>query len=361
MARAAASVACLLCLSAGVGASLSERLTRRAPMSWAPNRTAVFGDMTANRSEQPLGTIMFRVSDESSGAIFFQAVRWTTSGMTIPKTLIEEVCGSLSDQPNFTYSIYEKWGHGDNRSSAVGELCNETYTGGRWDPSAACSAASGNPACDVCGTKPNYACDPGTFDPKPDASGSFAYRFLNEHACELGDLSGMQGELESVPAVDCIDHDEKCPEWAAHHDCELHVEFMQLFCQASCDFCASGEANASGFVALRSLTVNSSAIAQMSVPFGVISEESVTTDLIGLNCDASGPPPVHQTNCGCLGYNGKRTPSVGTLTVFVPWSHETFHMAGPDLEQLSNRSIVVQCGPTFGEKAGAPLFCAALQ
>merc|ERR1712060_199586 len=105
----------------------------------------------------------------------------------------------------------------------------------------------------------------------------------------------------------------------------------------------------------------SAGIAQFSAPFGTIRKESVTSHLIGINCDASGPPAAHGTNCGCLKYNGHVSPSVGTMTVFRPVGHDAaFYLAGPDLEELKGKSVVVHCGSPFGDKAGEPLFCAAL-
>merc|ERR1712060_305349 len=126
--------------------------------------------------------------------------------------------------------------------------------------------------------------------------------------------------------------------------------------------CTDSDPKSGDFAAIKPLIYNRSAgIAQFSAPFGQIHEESVTGDLIGINCDASGPPAAHGTNCGCLKYNGKRSPSIGTLTALRPMGHsDPFYLAGPDLNELDGKSVVVSCGSSFGDKAGEPLFCAAL-
>lgn len=353
-------LATLCLLAVGTAASVADTVAARAERGWQrgpvdAGLTATFGLLGANASEQVRGMLSLRLG----GVVGYQAVNWTTSGISIPASLIQEVCGGLPERQTFSYSINELWEHGRLRRAAQGpELCGSGFTGRHWDPTAACSEASGNPACERCGTSAEYRCEAGAFDPAPDASGSFAYRFLNEHACELGDLSGMHGELEAVDTADCVDQSSECEAWADDGQCREKPEHMALLCQKSCGAC---QAAAPGVVALRSLPAEAAGLAQMSTPFGVISGESVEGGLIGLNCDASGPPAVHATDCGCLKYNGERSPSIGTLTVFRPWDHPTFYLADPGLQALEGRSVVVQCGSTFGERAGTPLFCAALK
>merc|ERR1719204_222989 len=109
---------------------------------------------------------------------------------------------------------------------------------------------------------------PAEFNPDPDFEGNFAYRFLNRKACELGDLSGMKGELVGK--------------------------------------------RGDGSVTI--LPLETPGFAQMSAEFGEIFEESVAGDQIHTNCDSSGPPAAHATNCGCVRYNGKHSPSRGTIT-----------------------------------------------
>lgn len=344
---------CILCLVAGAAASLSDRVSSVG----RPNRTANFGVVDeSTRSEHVQGTLVF----ELGGKPGYQAVQWTTGNITIPAKLIQEVCGSFPDKQSFTYSINEKWAHASHKAAAQGPVdCGVQFTGGHWDPTAACSKDSANPACAQCGTAPDYRCSSSTFKPQPDASGSFAYRFLNEDACELGDLSGMSGELQVVTAGNyCADEVAQCRSWALLNQCEINPEYMLAHCKKSCGLCTDGEGPA--HVAIKNLANASAGLAQLSTPFGVISKPSVEGSLIGINCDASGPPPAHGTNCGCLEYNGKRSPSVGSMTVFRPLDHSTFYLGGPRLSELVNRSIVVHCGSSFGDKMGEPLFCAAL-
>jgi len=250
----------------------------------------------------------------------FQAVRWTTSDIAVPVQLIQDVCGDLPDEVKFAYSIDERWTHFLS-AHGQGKACGELWTGGPWDPTAACGKHSRNGACSTCDTKSGYQCSPESFEAGPDAKGSYAYRFLNEHACELGDLSGMKGELEAVAPED----------------------------------------NETESVTIPSLALPGG-LAQMSAAFGRIGVESVSGSTIGLNCDASGPPAAHGTNCKCTQYNGKRSPSVGTVTAFRPVPNSPFYLAGgPGLRQLQGKSVVVRCGSSFGDKAGEPLFCAALK
>merc|ERR1740121_1801976 len=113
----------------------------------------------------------------------------------------------------------------------------------------------------------------------------------------------------------------------------------------------------------------SAGFAQMSIPFGEITGESIPTYRgldgrqpgVGLNCDSSGPIAVHKENCACLEWNRERDESEGTLTVLQPATHKTFYLAGPQTEQLKGKSIVVKCGSSFGSFANEPLVCAELQ
>merc|ERR1711974_313531 len=98
----------------------------------------------------------------------------TTSNLTIPSTLIQEFCGASSSTQTFAYSINSKWRHGGHKSWAQGPAeCGAQFTGGHWDPTAACSKDSSNPACAKCGTASGYECTAKQFKPSPDASGSF--------------------------------------------------------------------------------------------------------------------------------------------------------------------------------------------
>jgi len=327
-------------LAAGAAASVAERVASGAEAS---GLQAAFGEV---------GSISFRLG----GRPGYQAVNWTTSELKLPAALVRQVCGPIVSEATFAYSLNERWEHGRS-TSAEGEQCGAAFTGGHWDPTAACSSESGNPACEVCNTDGDYKCGKETFQAAPDASGSGAYRFLNANACELGDLSGMSGELAAQAREVCPeDQSSKCEEWARHGQCKDRPEFLEILCPRACGTCTDAP-----HVKVPALSGDDAGLAQMSTPFGVVSRESVTGSGIGLNCDASGPPPVHGTNCRCLEYNGKRSPSVGTITVFKPWDHETFYLGGPGLEALKGRSVVVQCGASFGDKQGRPLVCAALQ
>jgi len=340
-------------------AAASVADTVKKPWRYDPKATAVFGAADLDADVSVRGMLKFHLGSYNG----YQTVNWTTSGITIPTNLIQEVCGSTPDMPTFTYSINEKWGHGEAMRSAQGtELCGEAYTGRHWDPSAACSPSSGNDACTACarGIEDGYSCQPDKFSPKPDAAGSHAYRFLNEHACELGDLSGMSGELLTEAGAYCVDLGAQCEAWAKLGECKKNPYYMLLYCQKSCEACTTPAGTDNGFVKLRSLTNETAGAAQMSTPFGVISADSVIGDVIGINCDASGPPPVHGTDCECLTYNGKRSPSIGSMTVFRPVDHSTFFLARTGLLELEGNSVVVQCGSSFASSQGRPLFCAQL-
>lgn len=62
----------------------------------------------------------------------------------------------------------------------------------------------------------------------------------------------------------------------------------------------------------------------------------------------------------CLRYNGKRSQKIGTMTVFRPCNHETFYLGGMDFDATRDRSVVIQCGSSFGANKGQPLMCAKL-
>merc|ERR1711948_146271 len=172
------------------------------------------------------------------------------------------------------------------------------------------------------------------------------------------------GELVAVGAGGCSDENANCLAWARRKQCDINPEYMLLNCKKSCNVCVdtgSQDSEPKDVVTIKALVNKTAGAAQLSAPFGVISKDSVEGALIGINCDASGPPAAHGTNCGCLKYNGEVSPSVGTLTVFRPVGHDAaFYLAGPDLKELEGKSVVVHCGSTFGDKAGEPLFCAAL-
>ena len=308
-------IASALGLVVGTAASLSDLVVQPVANETAQamrsiGRTAKFGGSGIQ------GSLTLQVSYQRWGS----AVEWTTSDVTLPAQLVQQVCGALPDEPTFSYSINEKWGHWF-KSYAEGGDCDSTKTGGHWDPTAACSKASGNEACQQCQTnQEGYQCSAEKFNPRADASGDNAYRFLNEFACELGDLSGMKGELEAV-----------VPE-----DNETESIMIQ------------GLTSPGGF-------------AQMSAPFGKVSTASLKGRGIGINCDASGPPAAHATNCDCLKFNGGRSRSVGTLTVSGGVEDAAFYLASPGLSQLRGRSVVVTCGSSFGDQAGQPLICAKIQ
>jgi len=337
-------------VSALVGGAAASVADQVAAAQIGARLLARFGSADVDQSSLVTGSVRIQLG----GSAGYQAVNWTTTAISLPGDLVRSICGPMPREQSFTYSVNEKWGHGDGRLSGQGpEECGVAFTGGHWDPTAACSSMSANGACEVCGTKDGYRCSPELFDPAPDASGSGAYRFLNEHACELGDLSGMGGELAAEPIDVCPeDQSASCEEWARKGECKASPDYLNLLCPRACGACADP--------AHVALPGSQTGLAQMSTPFGVVSRESVTTSLIGINCDASGPPPVHGTNCRCLEFNGKKSESIGTLTVFKPWDHETFYLGGAGLEALEGRSVVVQCGSTFGDKKGRPLACAKL-
>eukprot|EP00428_Durinskia_dybowskii_P086666 CAMPEP_0170423442 /NCGR_PEP_ID=MMETSP0117_2-20130122/37010_1 /TAXON_ID=400756 /ORGANISM="Durinskia baltica, Strain CSIRO CS-38" /LENGTH=268 /DNA_ID=CAMNT_0010682211 /DNA_START=17 /DNA_END=824 /DNA_ORIENTATION=+ len=266
------------------------------------------------------------------------------------------------------------------RSAQGTDLCGEAYTGRHWDPSAACSQSSGNDACNACarGIEDGYSCRPDKFSPKPDAAGSHAYRFLNEHACELGDLSGMNGELLAEETADCVDLGAQCEAWAKVGECKKNPYYMLLYCQRSCEACTSPATADNGFVKIRSLTNETAGAAQMSTPFGVVSAHSVIGD-----------PDVHTFRHGQRSQRDRRChrhqlqrkrpasgapdglrvpriqrqkePEQGSMTVFRPVDHNTFYLAGTGLVELEGKSVVVQCGSSFGSSQGRPLFCARLK
>jgi len=191
-------------LLTGAAASLADTVAQAASLAdtvaqarWqGTTLTAVFG-ATGGKSDAVAGRLVFRVS----GRPGFQAVTWNASGLKLPASMVERVCGVAPGNMTFTYSVNTEWGHGAQKTSGEGpEECSANSTGKHWDPTAACSDESGNRACEVCGTARGYSCSPTSFSPRADEMGSSAYRFLNKDACELGDLSGMHGELEAAKA-----------------------------------------------------------------------------------------------------------------------------------------------------------------
>ena len=66
-------------------------------------------------------------------------------------------------ETELTYHIHDKW---DNDAAAfgTGAWCNGTYTGGHWDPTAACGPKSGNADCDAaCIDTTGYSCNPSNY------------------------------------------------------------------------------------------------------------------------------------------------------------------------------------------------------
>ena len=309
-------VASSLVLVAGAAASGSTTSTANNTAEIETSGASRFGGLVATFGGPGLsGSLKLTKSRQS----WFQAVQWTTSDITVPAQLVRDVCGDFPDEQTFEYQIHDKWGH-SSKSYGQGAECEAMWTGDHWDPTAACGPMSGNGACRACDIEgTDYRCKAAGFKASPDAAGDYAYSFLNEDACELGDLSGMNGELEAVVPED----------------------------------------NETESVAIPALA--SPGWAQMSAPFGQISSESVRGDRIGINCDASGPPAAHATDCDCLKHNGQRSRSDGTVTVFRGEDRSAFHLGGHHLSHLNGKSIVVHCGSTFGDKKGERLFCAKLQ
>lgn len=311
-------VASSLCFVVGAAASSSANSTANGTVEIIEEASGAsrFSGLVATFGGAGLsGSLKLEKGRQS----WYQAVQWTTSDMTVPAQLIRDVCGDFPEEQTFEYHIHEKWGH-FFKSHGQGADCAAMWTGDHWDPTAACGPKSGNGACHACNIQgEDYQCKADSFQPSPDAAGDYAYSFFNENACELGDLSGMHGELEAVVPED----------------------------------------NETESVAIPALA--SPGLAQMSAPFGVISRESVLEGRKGINCDASGPAAAHATRCDCLMHNGKRGRSDGTLTVFKGDDRRAFHLGGHHLSHLSGKSIVVHCGSTFGAKQGERLFCAKLQ
>jgi len=311
-------VVCLLCTLGIAAAKLADTVG-------APRGTNGMGDVVEEATYAKVATFG---GDGLSGSLTLQlnvgleVVQWTTSNISVPAQLVRKVCGDLNESQTFAYSVNDAWRH-VLASYAEDTGCGDLWTGGHWDPTAVCSKGSLNRACDTCKTKgSDYKCSSETFQSGPDGEGSYAYRWLNKNACELGDLSGMKGELEAA---------------------------------------ASEGDEASDRVLIPSLALPGG-MSQMTAGFAKISYESVHGDGIRINCDASGPPAAHGTNCECLTYyNGNRNPSKGSMTVFHPVPNTPFYHGGPGFSELEGKSIVFYCGSSFGEKAGTPLFCAALK
>mmetsp|Transcript_12954 Transcript_12954/g.38552 ORF Transcript_12954/g.38552 Transcript_12954/m.38552 type:complete len:200 (+) Transcript_12954:78-677(+) len=84
----------------------------------------------------------------------------------------------------FAWHVHEKWGHED-ATEAYGADCGPDFTGGHYDPTFGCGAASGNQGNGLCAAvgrgKPddNQVCDVAA-----DVS-----------TCELGDLSGKMAKV----------------------------------------------------------------------------------------------------------------------------------------------------------------------
>lgn len=92
----------------------------------------------------------------------------------------------LNQSEVYSYHIHEKWTH--SAVSASGPECGATYTGGHFDPTAACGPATGQSRCIAkggCVNKTVYTCSPSVYASDP-------------YACEVGDLSGKYGKVTPV-------------------------------------------------------------------------------------------------------------------------------------------------------------------
>ena len=167
-----AQVLCVFCLAARVATTSSEKLA-------APGSTNVTGAEMGKRSREKVAifggdgllVIVVVVVGRSLKLQLVrgvQKVQWTTSDLTVPVELIQEVCGDLTGEHTFSYSVNEAWRH-LLTSHAQGEDCGNLWTGRHWDPTAACSGGSLNRACLHCHTKRvGYKCSPKTFESGPD-------------------------------------------------------------------------------------------------------------------------------------------------------------------------------------------------
>merc|ERR1719221_767047 len=60
--------------------------------------------------------------------------------------IAEKICGDSGGEYELQWHIHDFWKHDDSTTAAVGpEACGPALTGGHWDPTLACGAASGNP------------------------------------------------------------------------------------------------------------------------------------------------------------------------------------------------------------------------
>lgn len=129
-------------------------------------------------------------------------VYFQSTGVWFYEAEIEEICGKLTGDgvPTFAYHVHTHWTQASGKTVATGAQCGSDFTGGHWDPTAACGPASGNAACAACPDQLDpYNCKPETFkwfEPNQYNSGN-KYVTGNPDACELGDLSNMFGTLQA--------------------------------------------------------------------------------------------------------------------------------------------------------------------
>jgi len=159
---------------------------------------AVLREAAQINATQGLGLAMVAIFEaRAKGSMSLAAVPtgvvFSTSGLSIEASLVQEICGDSSGagKSGFMYHIHNFWHH-KRRISAYGAQCGPEFTGSHWDPTAACGPSSGNPVCSECFADLPYACSPHSFK----WWNRNQYRPGNPEACELGDLSNMFGTLK---------------------------------------------------------------------------------------------------------------------------------------------------------------------
>lgn len=158
----------------------SDEGTARYPQSFPDTRSTAYA--TFSDGEVDIGAVQFTQSHENNAL----QINIDVSGLS--DVDFPESCG----EGGLKYHIHEKW---ENEGDVAygGEACGAGNTGGHWDPTIACSGATGNALCQGKG-----GCVPSSYaeDPVENNYVCSADKYKeNPYVCEVSDLSGKFGLL----------------------------------------------------------------------------------------------------------------------------------------------------------------------